>query len=1205
MKCPGDPQCPVCASPTSLKNQALLEQTDLTCASPVIPSAGRETPVEAEISELDSSESFIQPLGSASLDLSDHQGNKVDLRCNITQSSEIQDNAPPDFAVASPGPLLLALSLTLDCPVDRQGYEKLWRILAYYSETAVRLEREIMLSKAPSLAYRYRQAAETDGYYHSGVRASVKARPLWLLQPAISIQLNRAQSNGHKVQLIYSTRVSARLDLTSSSTSSPISQPWVLISTNSTTTAFAAVAGHAVELPCPLLSSGNPKVQWILPDGSQHYPTDKSSDSRLQVSTSSLVLHKVELSDAGIYYCVARAGRDVDVLPLRLTVEESSIPPSGEPTGLSVTSAVGDPVILSCKASGSPEPQKSWLLPDGNLVHQGVAASGGVTLYPNGSLLLPNPSRKDAGYYRCIAVSQYGSDAVSTKLELNSKRPPLLKMQFPRGPQSAAGRSTEIRAPILREAEEGSGDEEEEEDQTLSGKKRQRRPLHPFPNRRYPPGSPRRRGPIRGPPRRGQPSSTDQRRNHLQNRLRVTTNKQRIDPQKWADLLAKIRQKTENTSNNQTNTAENSQTEEFTANSGNPNNDTEHNGGAGVVMESETEGSAAEVTDLKEEDLRPIYPVFTERTTHSKEKTDAGTHSENGVALSTAIPTDTENSRDTLAGPQTEILRNPESHEVTSQTISTMNTIIHEPNEGSEQKSHPTIGPHKNQQSLLPNLVPNSRPQSPWNSRRRIGQRRRIRPGLRPLRPPQPHPHLSNPKPPAETSKPPTEQTNWLLPPSTTSSPASLLTQNSHSGNVVEQSSFHPPFSYTGSVSTSKSDSPLVTSSPSSLTSVSPTHADRVTLPFSEISEPTDFTEAPSWFDNTVAVTDVSGTSAKTHKHDTQKDTETQTVSGTHREKQERNLLKAPFVPHSSTPAFISPSTGPITSTILAATEKIPTLVTTQNTPLSSTSITEMLWTTTAAPMTSNPILPAIMVVKQAIYSTTRMPTTTVPADAPTTPSLSTTTVTPPTPAMTTTAAPTSPTVSPSTTTTTATVASSSPTVSPSSPTTTPNAPATPPTVTPSTPMTTSTAAPTSPTVTPSTPATATSAATTAPTTHTITSTAARYPTTVPTPTKTAAFSTTKTSRSTAPRSTSATTSAPASITKPIKTLSGGRINQGGRLASGVSNQSQFFTDWKIPGANSIPDSHSSRPRWRPSSPLPAAPGVSHIEFKCIIIYCS
>ncbi|XP_054471772.1 matrix-remodeling-associated protein 5-like [Anoplopoma fimbria] len=549
MKCPSGPQCPICASPNSLQGQGLLDHTDLSCTSPVISSPGRDTPLETDLSEIQSSESFREPLGTAYLGLSDQQGNSVDLGCNITHSSEFQDIAPPpDLSLSSSSPLPLALSLSLECPVEKQSYENLWRILAYYSETAVRLEREIMLSKAPALAYRYRQAAETDGYYHTGVEVSVKATPQWLLQPAISIQLNRGQSNPHKVQLIYSTRVAAHPDPASHpSTSAPTSHPWVLISTNHTPTALAAVAGSKVELSCPVLSSGKTKVQWVLPDGSMLISPSSSLDGRLQALASGLFLHKVQLSDAGIYHCIARAGMDVDVLPLRLAVEESSVPPSGEKVGPPVIGNVGEPINLSCKASGSPASHMSWVLPDGNIVKWGLAVSGGLTLQLNGSLSLPNPSRRDAGHYRCIAVNQYGSDSLSMHLEVNSRYLPPLRTSFPTGPQSAAGRSTKIRAPLL--VEEGSGDEEEEEEINLFGKRKHPRPLQPPQNRRYPIGKPRRLGPIReGSLRRGEGPlpSNDRRRNRFENKHRVTTNKQRIDPQKWADLLAKIRQKTNN-----------------------------------------------------------------------------------------------------------------------------------------------------------------------------------------------------------------------------------------------------------------------------------------------------------------------------------------------------------------------------------------------------------------------------------------------------------------------------------------------------------------------------------------------------------------------------------------------------------------------------------------------------------------------------------
>uniref|UniRef100_A0A3B4GXE1 Ig-like domain-containing protein n=1 Tax=Pundamilia nyererei TaxID=303518 RepID=A0A3B4GXE1_9CICH len=165
--------------------------------------------------------------------------------------------------------------------------------------------------------------------------------------------------------------------------------------------------------------------------------------------------------DAGIYYCVARAGRDVDVLPLHLAVEESSVPHLGEQVGPPVTGTVGEPVSLPCRMSGSPEPYLSWILPNGNVVRRGTAVPGGLTIETNGSLYLPNPSLRDGGHYRCTAVNHYGRDALSVQLILNSQHIPALRTSFPRGPQSAAGRSTRIRAPLLRDMNEGSGDGEE------------------------------------------------------------------------------------------------------------------------------------------------------------------------------------------------------------------------------------------------------------------------------------------------------------------------------------------------------------------------------------------------------------------------------------------------------------------------------------------------------------------------------------------------------------------------------------------------------------------------------------------------------------------------------------------------------------------------------------------------------------------------
>ncbi|XP_058477609.1 matrix-remodeling-associated protein 5-like [Solea solea] len=1158
MKCPGDPQCPTCASPNSLQGQGLLDQIDLLCRSPVIPFPGRNNPSETELSEIQSSETFREPLGSAFLGLSDQQGNNVDLSCNITLSSDTQDIAlAQDLSLSSSSPIPLALSLSLECPVETESYEILWRILAYYSETAVHLEREIMLSKDPEWAYRYKQAAETNGYYHTGVRASVKMKLQWLLQPAVSIQLNRAQSNGHKVHLIYSTRVSAHPDPTSSPLKPHLaSQPWVLISTNHTITAMAAVSGSKVELSCPFLTSGNPKVKWILPDGSKLISPSSSLDGRLRASSTGLLLQKLQLSDAGLYYCVAQAGRDIDVLPLRLAVEESAVPPSGEQLGPPVTGNVGEPVSLSCKALGSPAPYLSWVFPDGTIVPSESALSSRFTIQPNGSLSLPDPSLRDAGYYRCIAVNHYGSDSLSMKLEIKPKHPPALRVPYPRGPQSAAGRSTKIRAPLLRQMLEGSGDEEEEEEKTFLDNRKHPRPHQRLPNRRYPMVKPGRRGPMReGPPRRGgggSITSTDQRRNRFDTRHRVATNKQRIDPQKWAELLAKIRLKTAHTDNSQSTTAE-----EPTADPMGRDKDrdtsidkaadnTEQGTSEEAGEDAEIEGSSVDDTVLQEEGLQPIHPVLTEMHTHSDTKTD--TEIEGGRETSTEPQTNIEAKTHTqtqTSGPKTVTVTNPETHQelVSSQPISKSNEIVLKPVEGIdriENPNPPLSRPQSPRQRLLPNMVPNSRPQRPWNTRRRIGQQRRIinRPRVQPLTPPRPLPDSSHHR--SQTATPDTtiDQSNMLLAPTTIQSTRNDQIKTLPSGvNLLS-----PHISYSPVIATSESGSNSLTSSATPFTSLSPSHIKPHIDIMTHAADVQETAESTLVKPVTLAPTDSNIVISQTYVLDTHGiqtrrkphialEKHVLKASSKDNEEQERNLLgmtyKSHFTTLSSTYSIVATTASSPTT---AKTSILPsTLFTSSATSTTPITTSEDTVPTTATLVTTNPI--------KLSTATAFIP-----------PSSTTSSMTP---------APTS------TTTTTPVVTSTTSTTM----------------------MTSSTG--------PSTTSTTTTAATK-------TESSIQAILTTPNHSTTTAISTTPTTST--KMITSATPKAPTSISSTTITMtsastrasfrerpSGGRVNTQGRPISGAQNHNRS-PDWRKPGANFIPDSHRSRPHWSPS--LPAVPGA-------------
>uniref|UniRef100_A0A8C8DMY6 Ig-like domain-containing protein n=1 Tax=Oryzias sinensis TaxID=183150 RepID=A0A8C8DMY6_9TELE len=814
MKCPNGPQCPVCALPTSLQGQGLLDQPAMLCSSPVIHSPGKETFLEPELSEIQSSETFREPLGSISLGLSDQQGNSVDLSCNITHSSDSQEMTPlPDKSVTSSSPLSLSLSLTLECFMVEQSYEKLWKILAYYSDTAAQLEREIMLSKAPELAYRYKQTSETTGYYHTGVKASVKAKPHWLLQSAIGIQLNRVQSSRHKVQLIYTTRVSAPPDLISNHSASSItSHPWVLISSNNSFTSYVATARSNMELSCPILSSGNPKVWWILPDGSKIIASSNNVDGRLQVTASGLLLQKVHLSDAGIYYCVAEVRRDIDVLPLRLAVEESSIPLSGELVGPLVMATVGENVSLPCKMFGSPQPEISWILPNGNILRRGLASSRGVMIQSNGSLSLLNPSPRDVGHYRCIGVNQYGSDSLSFPLKLNPKHIMPFEMLFPKGPQSASGRSTKIRAPLFHQAGEGSGDDVEQEEPRGPANNKERPVLfESHPQRRYQGEKveqrPMREGPLR---RGGRPVlATERRRNRFQNRNRGSTNRLRLDPQKWADLLAKIRQKTANISSSQ-HTKGNPTAE--------PKQGNEDGGGIrdrtqNIGTETETEGSSEDDAIVQDKMSQPVQFPHAEPQLKTAIKTHADAETDVEMPTGKHMPTKNEADTHTQTEKVNPVTKTPsipikKNESILPHSNSEAKEIVLETKEGPKQGIYPRPGSSWPRQRLLPNTVPNSRNQSHWNLQRKLGNRRRLGwPRVRPGTSPQPIPDVMRPRPQAVFPDSRTSPTNLLQTVPTTTFMPVLLTTNQIDASNIDPSLYSQSYSPPGTSDSPTSDS--------------------------------------------------------------------------------------------------------------------------------------------------------------------------------------------------------------------------------------------------------------------------------------------------------------------------------------------------------------------------------------------------------------
>ncbi|XP_062391046.1 matrix-remodeling-associated protein 5 [Sardina pilchardus] len=410
--------CPTCASPKHLAKKTISDLQDLSCTGPVINSSEKSPTPEPSLSDLLSAEELRGPFGNITLNLSDEHGNKVDLSCRIEaqrESTKIAwEQIGSEEIVAN-----LTLSLDLECPIERQEYERLWRLIAYYSEVPVHLQRVIMLSKEPKLSYRYRQDVEKDAYYYTGVQANIVSHPSWLMQPLMKLQLNRPHSTAKNVKLMLGTHFSSNWEIEMMRRQR---RDWVMIERhNKTQTTMTAVTGGTTEMDCNVLSSGHASVQWRLPDGSKIKAPYTSPDKRIAVSSSGkLVMKTLSHADAGVYYCVAGVRNDQDFLPFRLAVVESSAPPPGEKAGPAVTHSVGEPISLPCVASAAPDAEINWIFPDGSKATI-KANSSKAYVFSNGTLFIPHSQLSNNGYYKCVAINQHGTDTLASKVTITGK----------------------------------------------------------------------------------------------------------------------------------------------------------------------------------------------------------------------------------------------------------------------------------------------------------------------------------------------------------------------------------------------------------------------------------------------------------------------------------------------------------------------------------------------------------------------------------------------------------------------------------------------------------------------------------------------------------------------------------------------------------------------------------------------------------------
>uniref|UniRef100_A0AAZ1X5A7 Ig-like domain-containing protein n=1 Tax=Oreochromis aureus TaxID=47969 RepID=A0AAZ1X5A7_OREAU len=176
--------------------------------------------------------------------------------------------------------------------------------------------------------------------------------------------------------------------------------------------------GDKVNLECKVEGHPVPRVTWVLPNYVHVAAGSRAGRYTIQPN-GTLAIQQVSVYDQGPYVC--RASNEYGSSLLSILVNVIAYPPKITNGPPSVTYAKrGVAVQLNCVATGIPKVELAWETPD----KIRLAANAKPKLFenkyllPQGSLIIQNPTQRDAGIYRCTARNAIGFDSKATVLNV-------------------------------------------------------------------------------------------------------------------------------------------------------------------------------------------------------------------------------------------------------------------------------------------------------------------------------------------------------------------------------------------------------------------------------------------------------------------------------------------------------------------------------------------------------------------------------------------------------------------------------------------------------------------------------------------------------------------------------------------------------------------------------------------------------------------
>ncbi|XP_068598948.1 contactin-3 [Brachionichthys hirsutus] len=135
------------------------------------------------------------------------------------------------------------------------------------------------------------------------------------------------------------------------------------------------------------------------------------NEGRVQIENGALSIAALNLSDSGMYQCVAENKHGIIYSSAQLMVLASPPSFSKSPLKALLKARSGSDVTLECKPQASPPAISLWK--KGNEILQRTER---ITLLPNGTLKIANVTRRDAASYTCVAKNQFGTASTTGRL---------------------------------------------------------------------------------------------------------------------------------------------------------------------------------------------------------------------------------------------------------------------------------------------------------------------------------------------------------------------------------------------------------------------------------------------------------------------------------------------------------------------------------------------------------------------------------------------------------------------------------------------------------------------------------------------------------------------------------------------------------------------------------------------------------------------